>query len=207
MATRRPPSSRPGNTSPLRTVVPPGMDEVEPRIRARIGGGDIRVRSVTVKSLMGQRLAWFDALTIVHRSARTHDEGAGRTGTCRMGQRQKWGRGRDEPGPHIVHVAPELLVRFVTMSVVRTRCRDLRLVQMGIHLSGSLPERSASCKCWHPWLASWSLAVRLTAHHLRSLASRWTRGQHGRVQEGDGNRPSPDSAEHQSDDCQFPGRS
>lgn len=58
----------------LKTVVPAAIEDARRRIQARVGDDPIQVWPTTVKQLTGRRLGYFDALKIVHLSARTRDE-------------------------------------------------------------------------------------------------------------------------------------
>jgi hypothetical protein len=58
----------------LKTVMPPVMADARCRIQDRVGDDPIRVWPTTVKNLAGRRLGYFDALNVVHLSARDRDE-------------------------------------------------------------------------------------------------------------------------------------
>lgn len=68
--------------------------------------------------------------------------------------------------PFTMHIAPKPIVIFITMPVVSTGDRSLRLVPSGVNPATSLPERHVSWPCRNPFLASRSRTGRCTARPL-----------------------------------------
>ena len=58
----------------LKTVMPPAMEDARRRIQERVGDDSIQVWPTTIKQLTGRRFGYFDAIKIVHLSARDRDE-------------------------------------------------------------------------------------------------------------------------------------
>ncbi len=105
-----------------------------------------------------------------------------------------------------MHIAPKPIVIFITMPVVSTGDRSLRLVQSGVNPATSLPERHVSWPCRSPFLASRSRTGRCTAHPLGCLAGCRNGGRHDHVQAGHANRLSSHWAENQGGKCPPHGR-